>query len=176
MSCCVLAAPPPGDEVSDVTQVTAAKSTATDPGRVLRVTGVVFLAALIVHGADHLRRGFDVLTPEVFWAGNLQLVMAVVTLVLVFTRHRWAPLAAVAIGFPSAIGFIAAHLLPHWSSFSDAFPGGHVDGYSWAAAFIEIAADLAFGCAGVYVLRRTGWEAAAGASSADRARVNNQLA
>ncbi|MDQ6696563.1 MAG: hypothetical protein M3Z46_03795 [Actinomycetota bacterium] len=133
-----------------------------DPDRVLRATAVVFLAALLLHGADHLRRGFDVLTPEVFWAGNFQLVTALIAVALVFMGHRWAPLAAMAIGFPSAVGFVASHLLPHWSSFSDAFPGGHVDGWSWGAALVEIAADLAFGLAGWYVLRRTGWEAAAG--------------
>lgn len=125
-----------------------------EPGRVLRATAAVFLVALLIHGADHLRRGFDVLTPEVFWAGNFQLAMALTTVALVFMRHRWAPVAAIAIGFPSAIGFVAAHLLPHWSSFSDAFPGGHVDGWSWAAAIIEIVADLAFGLAGWYFLRR----------------------
>jgi len=134
----------------------------SDPDRVLRATGVVFLAALLLHGADHLRRGFDVLTPAVFWTGNFQLVAALVTVGLVFLRHRWAPLAAMAIGFPSAVGFIASHLLPHWSSFSDAFPGGNVDGWSWAAALVEIAADLAFGMAGWYVVRRRGWESAVG--------------
>jgi hypothetical protein len=141
-----------------------------DPDRVLRATGVVFLAALLLHGADHLRRGFDVLTPEVFWTGNLQLLAALVTVGLVVMRHRWAPLAAMAIGFPSAVGFIASHLLPHWSSFSDAFPGGHVDGWSWAAALVEIAADLAFGIAGWYVLRSAGWEPQPGRSWRSAAR------
>ncbi len=138
----------------------SAPPTTADPVRLLRITAVAFLAALIIHGADHARRGFDVLTPEVFWLGNFQTAMALVTVGLVFMGHRWAPVAAIAIGFPSAVGFIAAHLLPHWSSFSDAFPGGHVDGYSWAAASLEIAADLAFGVVGLYVLGRRGWASA----------------
>lgn len=135
--------------------------TVAEPDRVLRGTGVVFLLALLLHGADHLRRGFDVLTPEVFWTGNFQLVAALISVALVFKRHRWAPLAAMAIGFPSAVGFVAAHLLPHWSSFSDAFPGGHVDGWSWAAAIFEIAADVAFGLVGLHFVRRAGWDTAA---------------
>jgi hypothetical protein len=128
--------------------------------RVLRYAGAIFLVALLVHAADHLRRGFGILTPEVFWAGNFQLLMAIVTLVLVSRGHRLAPIAAVAIGFPSALGFIGAHLLPHWSAFSDSFTGSavapHVTAFSWFAALLEIGADLAFGMAGLRALRRGG--------------------
>lgn len=126
--------------------------------RVLQLTGVMFAVALFVHGADHMRRGFDVLSGEVFWAGNLQSAGAVVALFLVFTHHRWAPVAAMAIGFASAFGFTVVHLLPYWGVFSDAFPGADagagVTGFSWFAALFEIGADLAFGAAGLAVLRR----------------------
>jgi hypothetical protein len=129
--------------------------------RLLRVTGVVFLVALLVHAADHLRRGFDVLTPTVFWAGNVQLIAASVTLVLVFRGHRLAPAAATAVGFASAIGFTAAHVLPHWSTFSDSFTGADVapgvTAFSWFAALFEIGADLAFGWAGLRMLRVRGY-------------------
>src|SRR5919204_7981 len=112
----------------------------------------------MVHGADHVRRGTGVLTPEVFWAGNVQTVGALITLALVFTRSRWAPVAAVVIGFASAFGFTVVHLVPDWGIFSDAFPGAHasagVTAFSWAAALFEIGADLAFGWVGLYVLRR----------------------
>ena len=139
--------------------------------RMLRYAGGMFLVALLMHAADHLRRGFGILTPEVFWSGNFQLAMAIVTLVLVFTGHRLAPIAAIAVGFPSALGFVAAHLLPHWGAFSDSFTGSavapHVTAFSWFAALFEIAADLAFGAVGIYVLRRRGLPAAA----PSRARV-----
>ncbi|MDQ1375295.1 MAG: hypothetical protein QOJ09_2633 [Actinomycetota bacterium] len=133
---------PAGDERADST---------------LRAVGGVFLAALLLHGFDHLRRGFDVITPQVFWLGNLQLALAVVAVVLVFRRHWWGPAAAIAIGLPSAVGFTAAHLLPHWSALSDPFTGSqvapHVTALSWVAAIFEIAADLAFAWAGLAVLR-----------------------
>src|SRR6478609_10284675 len=123
----------------------------------LRVAAVVFAVALLVHGADHLRRGMDVVTPEVFWLGNVQLVLSLVTLVLVFRGHRWAPAFAVGIGFASAIGFSAAHLLPHWSAFSDSFTGAHhaphVTAFSWFAACFEIVAGLALGIAGLRARR-----------------------
>ena len=133
-----------------------AAPTAPNPGSVglarrspdpLRVAAVVFAVALLVHGADHLRRGMDVVTPEVFWLGNVQLVLSLVTLVLVFRGHRWAPAFAVGVGFASAVGFSAAHLLPHWSAFSDSFTGAHhasgVTAFSWIAATFEIAWSIA---------------------------------
>src|SRR3954451_18122075 len=123
----------------------------------LRVAAVVFAVALAVHGADHFRRGMDVLTPEVLWLGNLQIALSIVTLVLVFRGHRWAPAFAVGIGFASAIGFSAAHLLPHWSAFSDAFTGAHhapsVTAFSWFAATFEIVSGLALGIAGLRAVR-----------------------
>lgn len=134
------------------TPVTARRS---DP---LRTAGVVFAIALVVHGADHFRRGMDVLTPTVFWAGNLQIVLSIVTLVLIFGRHRLAPAFAAVLGFASALGFTAAHVLPHWSSFSDSFTGAHhaphVTGFSWFAAAFEIGAGLYLGVAAVISMRR----------------------
>jgi hypothetical protein len=110
---------------------------------------VVFAVALLVHGADHLRRGTDVLSGEVMWAGTVQNAGALVTLVLVFTRHRLAPLAAILIGFTSAFGFTVVHFLPEHGFFSDAFPGAdaHADvtPFSWAAAAFEVVVDLAIG-------------------------------
>ncbi|MEY2433617.1 MAG: hypothetical protein QOC92_3342 [Acidimicrobiaceae bacterium] len=123
----------------------------------LRSAALVFAAAVAVHGADHLRRGVDVVTTTVLAAGGLQFLLGAITVVLILRRHRWAARAAIAVGFASAIGFTAAHLLPHWSAFSDAFTGGHVapkvTALSWAAALFEIGADIALGWSGVRVLR-----------------------
>jgi hypothetical protein len=127
------------------------------PEQRLRWIAVVFLVAVTVHGAEHVRRGMDVVTTPVMWAGSIQFLLAVIAVVLVYRRQPWAPLAAIAIGFSSAIGFSAAHLLPHWSSFSDSFTGSHVapnvSVLSWATAVFEIGADLAFGWAGVRVFQ-----------------------
>src|SRR3954465_2399460 len=125
--------------------------------KILRSTGLVFLVALLVHGADHLRRGVDAVTTHVFWSGNVQFVMAAIALVLVFRHHRLAPALALGVGFASAFGFVAAHLLPHWSAFSDAFTGAHhapgVTALSWFAATFEIVAGLALGVTGLRALR-----------------------
>jgi hypothetical protein len=132
--------------------------TASRSDRLLMASGVVFAVALLVHGADHARRGVGELQPTVFWLGNAQTVGALVALFLVFTGHRWGPAAAIAIGFASAVGFTVVHLFPDWGPLSDAFPGAahqaDVTAFSWFAALFEIAADLAFASAGLYALRR----------------------
>lgn len=134
---------------------TAATDPATrhDDELLLRRTAVVFLAALLVHGADHVVRGVDVLTTVVLTAGTIQYVLGAIAVLLVFTRHPAAPTLAVLVGFASAIGFTMAHLLPEWSAFSDPYVGANVapgvTWFSWLTALFEIAADLAFGWAGL---------------------------
>jgi hypothetical protein len=117
---------------------------------------VLFAAALGLHAADHLRRGMNVVPHAVMVAGTVQIVAAVVTVILVVTGSRWAPHAAVVIGFASAVGFTAAHLLPTWGAFSDSFinapPAARVTWFSWITAVVEIAADLLFAAVGLAVL------------------------
>jgi hypothetical protein len=128
--------------------------------RALRYAATVYAVGLALHTADHLRRGFGVLTRHVFWAGNLSTVIGVTAVVLIFAGHRLAPLAAVWAGFPIAIGVASVHLLPHWSAFSDAFPGGGPEGVtalSWIAVLIEIVGASAVGVIGLRMLRET-WE------------------
>ncbi|MGH3739584.1 MAG: hypothetical protein ACRDT6_28890 [Micromonosporaceae bacterium] len=125
--------------------------------RRLRYAAVIFAVALAVHGADHAHRGFDVVSDQIMWAGNTQIVLALIALGLVAVRHRWAPYAAIVVGFASALGFTAAHLFPSWGVFSDSFLTPAADAgvtwYSWVSAVAEIGADLLFGWAGVDVLR-----------------------
>jgi hypothetical protein len=132
--------------------------TETAPDSTLRATTVVFAVALLVHGADHLRRGMDATSALVNALGTLQILFALFTVFLVYRRHPAAPRAAVFIGFASAIGFTIVHLLPDWfgplsDSFINAPAASGVTGFSWFAALFEIAADLAIGVAGLRVLR-----------------------
>lgn len=125
----------------------------------LRWAAGVFAIALLVHGADHLRRGMDSISMTVMALGTVQLVLALVTIVLVFTGHRWAPPAAIGVGFASAIGFTLVHLFPDWfGPFSDSFinppAAAGVTGFSWFAAIFEVLADLLIGVAGLRAYRR----------------------
>jgi hypothetical protein len=131
----------------------------TRAARVLWYAAVFYTVAWAIHTGDHLRRGLDVVSTEVAVLGSIAAVLQLLAVSVVFLRWRWAAIVAAAVGFPDAFGIAAVHLLPHWSAFSDAFPGAHrtgVNAFSWAAAVIEIVGALAFGAAGVYAVRRSG--------------------
>lgn len=116
--------------------------------RVLRYAASFFAASLVVHGADHLRRGVAVVTPEVFWGGLLLSAAGLATVLLVFRGHRLARPLAVVVGFATAFGVTAAHLLPPWSVLSDSFVTGDADLLSWVVVLAEIGGAFALGVAG----------------------------
>ena len=117
--------------------------------------GWLFALGSAVHLFDHLRRGQGSVTDELYWAGNLALIVQVAVITLVLTRHHLAPLAAAVFGFPLAIGFFVAHWLPEWSSISD--PVWEIgDAISYVASALEIVGALAVGITGVAVVRASG--------------------
>jgi hypothetical protein len=125
--------------------------------RRLIVAGVAFAAGTAIHVVDHLRRGQGSVTEVLYVLGTVGLVMQIVTITLVLTRHRWAPLVAVSTGFPLAVGFTAAHWLPTWSAMSD--PAWEIDSFTWfsyLASSAEIAGALIVGIAGLAVVRARG--------------------
>jgi hypothetical protein len=117
----------------------------------LGIANLAFVAAILLHGADHLRQG-RTLAPEVLWGGTALAIVAFATLPLTLARHPRAPQAAVAVGLWTAIAVSASHLAPHWSAFSDPYAAHSLDLWSWAAMLLEIAAALAFAAAGVAAL------------------------
>ena len=124
--------------------------------RVLRATAVTYGVAFVVHLADHLRRGVGASPRVVVVLGGLAGVFQVLAIGAALTRHAKAPLLAVAVGLPDAVGIFTAHLLPHWSGPSDSFPS-HAPGvtaFSWATAIAELVAALAFAYAGWLLLRQ----------------------
>ena len=124
-------------------------------GRKLQAAALVYLAGLALHTADHLRRGFDAVTEHVFWAGNVSTAMGLVAVAMILAGHRLAPAAAVAFGFPIAIGVAAVHLLPEWSTaLSDSFVDQSMSWMSWTVVAIEIVGALATGIVGWRLYRR----------------------
>ena len=123
----------------------------------LVAAGWLFAAGSAIHAFDHLRRGQGSVTDELYWVGNLALVLQVVVITLVLTRHRLAPLAAASAGFPLALGFFAAHWLPEWSALSD--PLWEIGSWTWfsyIASTSEIVGALAVGLAGLAVIQQEG--------------------
>jgi hypothetical protein len=124
--------------------------------RRLVVAGWCFAAGTAVHVIDHLRRGQGSVTEELYWLGNVALVVQVATITLVLTGHRFAPFAGAGAGIVLAVGFGAAHWLPEWSVLSDpVWQIGDARWFSYLASSAEIGGALAVGAASIAVLRRT---------------------
>ena len=127
--------------------------------RHLMIAGAVFAVGTTIHVVDHLRRGQTSITELLFILGNLALVAQIVTITLILTRHRLAPVVAMAAGFPLAIGFAAAHWLPHWSAMSDPVWRIHsATWFSYLASTAEIVGALAVGVGGLAIVRARGIE------------------
>ena len=129
---------------------------ASDDQKYMRYAALLYFVGIVVHTLDHFRRGTDVITSQVLWLGYIGFAAAAVAFVLILIRHPLAPLVSAVVGFSVAIGVSAVHLLPHWSAFSDAFPGANgtgVTGVSYAVVLIEIAGALALGITGLRALR-----------------------
>ncbi len=120
----------------------------------LFAAGIVFAAGSGVHVIDHLRRGQGSVSNILYTLGNVGLVIQVITVVLIVTRHRLAPIVSTAAGFSLAFAFTAVHWLPHWSSISD--PVWRIRSATWfsyIASSAEIIGALAIGVAGLAAYR-----------------------
>lgn len=118
--------------------------------RALRVTAAVWAVTILVHTADHVRRGLDASPGVVIALGAAAFVLQGVAVAAALLRHRLAPLLAVAIALPDSIGVVAVHLAPRWSFLSDSFPSNApgTTAFSWVTALAEVAAGLEFAYAG----------------------------
>lgn len=123
-----------------------------------RWSAVAFAIGFAIHGVDHIAiRGMSASPMAVMIGGNIQGVLIVIAMVMVFTRRYRAPEAAIAVGFGSAALFTYAHLLPGMPpDFSDSFvspPAIGVTWFSWLSAFTEIGTGLVFGAVGIRARR-----------------------
>ncbi len=119
---------------------------------------IAFVAAFLVHGIDHLRRGMTASPPSIMVGGMIQGLFVAVALVLVLRQHRWAYEAAIAVGLGSALLFTYAHVLPTFlPGYQDSFMSGpriNVTWFSWLTAVGEIGAGLILGCVAIQARRR----------------------
>src|SRR3954466_13019723 len=120
----------------------------------LSIAAIAFFAANLLHTLDHQRQGTERLTTEIFIGGSVISILGVVTLVMALRQNEQAPLVATVVGFWTAIGVTASHILPHWSAFSDPYPDLNVDALSWVIVLLEIGAAAALGLVGLRELRR----------------------
>ena len=121
--------------------------------KALQAAGAVYALGTMIHTFDHLRRGPESVTSEVRELGAVFTVAAVVVLALIFTRHRFAPLFAVLVGFSHGLGIVALHWLPDWSVVSDSFLTARAPLFSWVAVALEVAGAFAVGLVGFAMIQ-----------------------
>lgn len=117
----------------------------------------MFGLVVLVHGADHVRRGVGSVGADVFWVGTSAIFLEVALVVVGVQRHRLAPLASFAGGASLAVGYVVVHFLPGRSWLSDSFTSAvNVSMLSWTAATLEVLAATTLGIVGFLVLRERG--------------------
>ena len=122
----------------------------------LTISAAVYVAGLVLHTADHIRRGTHVVTGPVLGLGFISTIIGLVIVGLILVRHPRAPGLAAVFGPVTAIGVAAVHVPPRWGVLSDAFIGSTgtgVTAFSWAVVFLEIIGALALGISGWAALR-----------------------
>jgi hypothetical protein len=134
-----------------------------NPTEILRWAAIAFVIGFGIHGLDHLRRGMSASPPFIMIGGMIQGLFVAVAVVMALARRpqrRWAPEAAIAIGFGSAVVFTYAHLLPTFlPGYQDSFispPRINVTWFSWFSALTEIGTGIVFAIAGIRAHRSVG--------------------
>jgi hypothetical protein len=102
---------------------------------------LLLVVADVLHAIDHTRQG-RTLASEVYVAGVAGWIALALLLWLVARGHRLAAPYAAAVGLSVAVGFLAVHVAPHWSAFSDPYSAWNPDALSWALVVIPVLAAL----------------------------------
>lgn len=116
--------------------------------RRLLLANVTLAVLLAGHVADHVLRqpAGEQLGLVASLPGPLGTVAVFVLLVLVARGHRFARELAGTVGLLTAVGFVAVHLAPHWSMFSDPYADRYLDTGSWIEMLAGIAGGLWLAC------------------------------
>src|SRR3954471_3707651 len=117
----------------------------------LALAAIAYLAANLLHGADHIRQELAGVNVAIA-TGGAMLTAAGVAVVIVALRHDpRTPLVATVVGFAAAILVAASHIAPHWSVLSDSYLDDvHPDTLSWVVVLLEIATAAFLGVVGLY--------------------------
>lgn len=118
--------------------------------RSLRVATLVYLAAFVLHNADHARRGVDATPEPVVWAGTAVAMLTAVLATLVFTSHGLSSRFAAFAGAAIAIGVSITHLTPTSTVLTDPLTLSGISPMSWIAVLGEITTAA--------VLATVGWK------------------
>ncbi len=115
----------------------------------LKWAAVAFAIGFSVHAVDHFRRGLATTPTRVVIVGTIQGLFAVLAVWMALKGSDKAPIAALVVGFGSALLFTSGHLLPMSPDSYVAPPLRNVTWFSWLSAFAEIGTRILFGIAGL---------------------------
>jgi xanthosine utilization system XapX-like protein len=142
--------------------VTLGTRRAAGSEQLVRFAAIAFAVAVVLHNGDHLRRGGDSVSAQVFWLGSAAIILEVGVVALVLVRHPSAPLAAMVVGLSLAVGYIVVHFTPDRSLVSDSLVDGNAQIISMIAAALETITALALGLAGARAVREDGLASTSG--------------
>ena len=115
----------------------------------LRLAAIAFAIGFSIHALDHARRGLSSVPSHVIVIGTIQGLFAVIAVWMALSGRTRAPVAAILVGFGSALLFTNGHLLPISPDSYVSAPDHNVTWFSWVTAFSEIGTGVLFGIAGV---------------------------
>ena len=121
-------------------------------GSAVRVAAIAYVAADLLHAADHLRQARG-LPSEVVALGSLNLAAALIVLLLAVQRKQLAALGATALGVGGTVGLSIVHLSTISAPFTDPYPLLRLDATSWLSVDLLLAAAAALAVTGIIELR-----------------------
>lgn len=119
----------------------------------LAAANLTLLALLFVHTLDHTLRQTAPVPAEAAFAGFAGIGAGLVALALSLATSRLAPVVTAFVGIATAVGFVAVHVLPEWSVFSQPYADIDVDALSWAGMLVPAVAAAGIGVLGLSRLR-----------------------
>jgi len=115
----------------------------------LAAANLLLIALLVVHTLDHTFRQAAQVPAEAALAGSVGFVAAVGALLLALMGNRWAAALTGLVGLATAAGFVAIHVFPEWSVFSQPYSDIDVDALSWTAMLVPALAAAGVGALGL---------------------------
>jgi hypothetical protein len=119
----------------------------------LAAANLTLVALLVVHTLDHVLRQTAPVPAEAAFAGIAGIGVTLAALGLSLAQSRLAPLATAGVGFATAVGFVAIHVVPEWSLFSQPYADIDVDALSWTGMLVPAVAAAGIGALGLSRLR-----------------------
>jgi hypothetical protein len=125
--------------------------------RRLLIANAALAVLLAGHVIDHLARqpAGEQLGLTASLPGILGTVAVFVSLALVARNAKHAAQFAGLVGLATALGFVAVHLAPHWSMFSDPYEDRYLDAGSWIEMLAALACGLWVAAEAIRVCRAT---------------------